>query len=80
MKYFTYNLKPIAPGEAIGPSIYLPPDSSTGHVLGHTPYIYYGAAEIENIDILKDFNAVEITKEEFDVAYSGSTGTYPPIT
>jgi hypothetical protein len=80
MKYFTYNLKPIAAGEAIGPDVLLPENSQTGYVLGHTPYVYYGAADIESLDILKEYNAVEISKEEFDAVYSACTGPYPPIT
>jgi len=79
MKYFTYNLKPVGPGEAMGPSRYLPPDSLTGYVVSDPPYIYYGAADIESLDILKDFNAVEIPKAEFDAVYSSSIQPFPPI-
>ncbi len=73
MKYFTYNLKPISPGEAIGPSVLLPEDSKTGYQILGDPYVYYGAAEIGSLDILKEYNALEITEEQFNAVYS------PPV-
>jgi hypothetical protein len=78
MKYFTYNLKPISLGEAIGPDAILPENSQTGYVVSDPPYIYYGAADIESLDILKEYNAVEIPKEEFDTVYSASIVPFPP--
>lgn len=78
MKYFTYNLKPVGPGMAMGPSGILPEGSLTGYQYLDNPYMYYGCAEIDDISLLKEYNGIEITKEEFDAAFAASTGPSIP--
>jgi hypothetical protein len=63
MKYFTYDLFTQEDGSMIGPSQNLPTGSLTGISDGSK---YYGAAEIESLDVIGQFNPVEISKELFD--------------
>lgn len=69
MKYFTYNLKPVGFGEAAGPTHVLQYNGILGCLVSGNPYVYYGCAEIDNIDILKEYNGLEITEAEFNAVY-----------
>lgn len=79
MKYFTYTLKSVGVGEAAGPDVLLPESSQLGYQVIGNPYIYYGAADIEDLVFLKEYEALEITKEEFDTVYSSSILPFPPV-
>lgn len=61
MKCFTYTLN--ANGE--GPAGRLPIGSLTGYMAKN---VYYGAAIVDNLDNLTDFNATEITPLQFNKA------------
>ena len=65
MKYFTYQLFPIATGELIGPDRYLPEGSSTG-VPSDTPYYFYGKADVTDLTIISDFQPVEVPESEYN--------------
>jgi len=69
MKYFTYNLKPVGFNEAAGPTHVLEFNGTLGYTIKGNPYVYYGCAEIDNIDILKEYNGLEITEAEFNAVY-----------
>lgn len=73
MKYFTYTLKAVGDGLAAGPDVLLPEGSKTGYQIVGNPYVYYGAADIDNLDFLKEYEALEITEAEFNAVYS------PPV-
>lgn len=79
MKYFTYTLKAVGVGEAAGPDVLLPEDSKLGYQMSGNPYIYYGAADINDLTFLKEYEALEITKAEFDTVYSSSILPFPPV-
>lgn len=65
MKYFKYKLKIINDNEKIGPDRYLPDDTNTGMYLPSDPTTLYGNSEIESLDVISDFQPVEITQQEF---------------
>lgn len=59
MKYFRYNLNE----NNEGPASVLPVDSITGIFVNNH---YYGSSSIDSLDILIDWNAVEISKNDYD--------------
>lgn len=63
MKYFTYSLVTQEDGSQIGPASKLPVGAITGVSDGT---VYYGSADLESLDVISDFNPVEIDKELFD--------------
>lgn len=65
MKYFTYQLFPIAAGELISPDRYLPEGSVTG-VPSDTPYYFYGKADIVNLDNISEFRPAEVPEVEYN--------------
>lgn len=65
MKYFKYKLKTINDNEKIGPDRYLPDDTNVGIYLPSDPDTLYGNSEIESLDVINDFQPVEITQQEF---------------
>ncbi len=63
IRCFKYQLKEVSEGVYEGCARVLPPESITGiYVDGW----YYGASIIDDLSVLSEWNAVEITKEEFD--------------
>lgn len=65
MKYFSYKLVTLSDGSKIGPAGKLPPppNSFTGYNDGSK---YYGAANIDSLDIISEFDPVEMSQEQFE--------------